>query len=90
MIPIMFGARILLGSLDLSSGSLIPCMIDHIIMDIGLFGISGPGSPASSRYDRLVIPWRGPGFRHRVRRCMRYATVTLLAIWRLRSLRQHV
>jgi hypothetical protein len=38
MIPIMFGAGILLGSLELSSGSLIPCMIGHTIMDIGLFG----------------------------------------------------
>ena len=38
MIPIMFGAGVLLGSLAWSSGSLIPCMIGHTIMDIGLFG----------------------------------------------------
>ena len=38
MIPIIFGAGILLGSVALSSGSLIPCMIGHTIMDIGLFG----------------------------------------------------
>ena len=38
MIPIIFGAGILLGLLAWSSGSLIPCMIGHTIMDIGLFG----------------------------------------------------
>ena len=46
MVPIIFGAGILLGLLAWSSGSLIPCMIGHTIMDIGLFaywwtGIAG-------------------------------------------------
>jgi membrane protease YdiL (CAAX protease family) len=38
MVPIVLGAGILLGLLAWSSGSLIPCMIGHTIMDIGLFG----------------------------------------------------
>ena len=37
MVPIVFGAGILLGLLAWSSGSLIPCIIGHTIMDIGLF-----------------------------------------------------
>ena len=46
MIPIVFGAGVLLGLLAWSSGSLIPGMIGHIVMDIGLFaywwtGIAG-------------------------------------------------
>jgi membrane protease YdiL (CAAX protease family) len=46
MVPIVFGAGVLLGLLAWSSGSLIPCMIGHILMDIGLFaywwtGIAG-------------------------------------------------
>lgn len=46
MVPIVFGAGVLLGLLAWSSGSLIPNMIGHIIMDIGLFaywwtGIAG-------------------------------------------------
>ena len=46
MVPIVFGAGVLLGLLAWSSGSLIPCMIGHTIMDIGLFafwwtGIAG-------------------------------------------------
>jgi membrane protease YdiL (CAAX protease family) len=46
MVPIVFGAGVLLGLLAWSSGSLIPCMIGHVMMDIGLFaywwtGIAG-------------------------------------------------
>jgi membrane protease YdiL (CAAX protease family) len=46
MVPIVFGAGILLGLLAWSSGSLIPGMIGHVVMDIGLFaywwtGIAG-------------------------------------------------
>ena len=46
MVPIVFGAGVLLGLLAWSSGSLIPCMIGHTLMDIGLFaywwtGIAG-------------------------------------------------
>ena len=46
MIPIVFGAGVLLGLLAWSSGSLIPSMLGHVVMDIGLFaywwtGIAG-------------------------------------------------
>jgi membrane protease YdiL (CAAX protease family) len=46
MVPIVFGAGVLLGLLAWSSESLIPGMIGHIVMDIGLFaywwtGIAG-------------------------------------------------
>jgi membrane protease YdiL (CAAX protease family) len=37
MVPIVFGAGILLGLLAWSSGSLLPAMIGHVVMDIGLF-----------------------------------------------------
>ena len=38
MVPIVFGAGGLLGMLAWAAGSLVPCMIGHTIMDIGLFG----------------------------------------------------
>jgi CAAX protease family protein len=38
MVPIVFGAGVLLGLLAWAAGSLIPAMIGHIVMDIGLFG----------------------------------------------------
>ena len=46
MVPIVFGAGVLLGLLAWSSQSLIPGMIGHVLMDIGLFsywwtGIAG-------------------------------------------------
>ena len=37
MVPMVFGAGLLLGLLAWSSGSLIPGMIGHVVMDIGLF-----------------------------------------------------
>jgi membrane protease YdiL (CAAX protease family) len=37
MVPIVFGAGVLLGLLAWTSGSLVPCMIGHVLMDIGLF-----------------------------------------------------
>jgi membrane protease YdiL (CAAX protease family) len=46
MVPIVFGAGVLLGLLASSARSLIPVMIGHVLMDIGLFaywwtGIAG-------------------------------------------------
>jgi len=46
MVPIILGAGLLLGTLAWASRSLIPCIIGHTIMDIGLFaywwtGIAG-------------------------------------------------
>jgi membrane protease YdiL (CAAX protease family) len=37
MVPIVFGAGVLLGTLAWASRSLVFCMIGHIIMDVGLF-----------------------------------------------------
>jgi membrane protease YdiL (CAAX protease family) len=46
MVPIVFGAGVLLGLIAWSTQSLIPCMIGHFVMDVGLFaywwtGIAG-------------------------------------------------
>jgi membrane protease YdiL (CAAX protease family) len=38
MVPIVFGAGVLLGLLAYASGSLVFCMIGHFVMDVGLFG----------------------------------------------------
>jgi membrane protease YdiL (CAAX protease family) len=37
MLPILFGAGVLLGLLAWSSNSLIPGMIGHVVMDVGMF-----------------------------------------------------
>jgi len=46
MVPIILGAGVLLGLLAWSAGSLIPCILGHFVMDVGLFaywwtGIAG-------------------------------------------------
>jgi membrane protease YdiL (CAAX protease family) len=43
MMPIVFGAGVLLGFLARCSGSLIPGMIGHVLMDIGLFAYCWTG-----------------------------------------------
>ena len=90
MVPIIFGAGILLGLLALSSGSLIPCMIGHTIMDVGLFGYWWTG--IAGEFTLRPIGETGVD-RAFVMACVATCamlTLTLLAIWRLRSLRQNV
>jgi membrane protease YdiL (CAAX protease family) len=87
MVPIVFGAGVLLGLLAWSSGSLIPSMIGHVVMDIGLFaywwtGIAGDFTArpiTEAGVDRLFLIT-----------CAVLATTlttVLLAAWRLRRIR---
>ena len=62
MVPIVFGAGLLLGLLAWSSQSLIPSIIGHVIMDIGLFaywwtGIAGEFSARSLRETGIDGPF---------------------------------
>lgn len=47
MVPIVLGAGVLLGLLAHASGSLIPGMIGHTVMDIGLFAYWWAGLPGT-------------------------------------------
>jgi membrane protease YdiL (CAAX protease family) len=90
MIPIIFGAGILLGSVALSSGSLIPCMIGHTIMDIGLFGYWWTGIAGEFTLRPIGETGVDRAFVIACVAACAMLTVTLLAIWRLRSLRRQV
>jgi hypothetical protein len=87
MVPIVFGAGVLLGLLAWSSGSLIPGMIGHVVMDIGLFaywwtGIAGDFTARPITETGVDQPFRIT--------CAVLATtlnIVLLAAWRLRRLR---
>jgi membrane protease YdiL (CAAX protease family) len=87
MVPIVFGAGVLLGLLAWSSGSLIPSMIGHVVMDIGLFaywwtGIAGDFSARPMSETGVDQPF--------LITCTVLATsliVVLLAAWRLRRIR---
>lgn len=83
MVPIVLGAGVLLGLLAWSSGSLIPGMIGHVVMDIGLFaywwtGIAGDFTErpvTETGVDRLFLV-----------ACAVFATsllIVLVAIWKL-------
>ncbi len=87
MVPIVLGAGVLLGLLAWSSGSLIPGMIGHILMDIGLFaywwtGIAGEFTARPISETGVDQPFFFT--------CAALTTalfVVLLAIWRLRRLK---
>ena len=90
MVPIIFGAGILLGLLARSSESLIPCMIGHTIMDVGLFAYWWTGLAGEFTLRPIGETGMDPAF---IISCIVACTtlsITLLAIRRLRSLRQNV
>ena len=85
MVPIVFGAGILLGLLAWSAGSLIPGIIGHFVMDVGLFaywwtGIAGDFTARPITETGVDRPF--------LIACCVFATslvVVLLAIWKLRE-----
>lgn len=84
MVPIVFGAGVLLGLIAWSSGSLIPCMIGHVMMDVGLFAYWWSG--IAGTFTALPISETGVD-RSFVITCAALATsllIVLLAILRLR------
>jgi membrane protease YdiL (CAAX protease family) len=87
MVPIVLGAGVLLGLLAWASGSLIPSMIGHIAMDIGLFaywwtGLAGDFTARPITETSVDQPF--------LLACASLATtlgVVLLAISRLRAIK---
>lgn len=86
MVPIVFGAGLLLGTLAWASGSLIPSIIGHILMDIGLFAYWWTGIAG----DFTERPISETGLDARFLVAMGVFAIalslTLLAIWRLKRL----
>ena len=84
MVPIVFGAGVLLGLLAWSSGSLIPGMIGHIVMDIGLFAYWWTGIAGDFTARPITETGMDTSF---VITCAALATMllaVLMAMWRLR------
>lgn len=89
MIPIVFGAGILLGALASSARSLIPGMIGHFVMDVGLFaywwtGIAGTFSTRTINETGIDRPFL-------IACCMFAASlsVVILSISKLRKSEPH-
>jgi membrane protease YdiL (CAAX protease family) len=87
MVPIVLGAGVLLGLLAWSSGSLIPGMIGHVVMDVGLFGYWWTG--IAGNFSARPISDTGVDLPFLIT-CVVLAitlTITLLAAGRLRRIR---
>jgi len=86
MIPIVFGAGVLLGLLAWSSESLIPCFIGHVVMDIGLFAFWWTG--IAGDFTERPIGETGPDRAFLIAGVVFLASLSavLLAISRLRRL----
>ena len=89
LVPIIFGAGILLGLLAQSSESLVPGIIGHTVMDIGLFGYWWTG--IAGEFTMRPIGETGIDLAFVTACIVACATLSmiLLAIHRLRSLRQN-
>ena len=90
LVPIIFGAGILLGMLAQSSESLIPCMIGHTIMDVGLLAYWWTGIAGEFTLRPIGETGVDRAFFIACIAACTMLSITLLAIWRLRSLRQDV
>jgi membrane protease YdiL (CAAX protease family) len=86
MVPIVFAAGVLLGLLAWSSRSLIPCIVGHTIMDIGLFAYWWTG--IAGDFQERPIAQTGVD-KPLVLACAIFALsllAVLLAVWRLRRI----
>jgi membrane protease YdiL (CAAX protease family) len=85
MVPIVFGAGVLLGLLAWSAGSLFPGIIGHFVMDVGLFAYWWTG--IAGNFTARPITETGVDRPFLIACCV-FATslvVVLLAIWKLRE-----
>jgi membrane protease YdiL (CAAX protease family) len=87
MVPIVFVAGVLLGLLAWSSGSLIPGMIGHVVMDIGLFAYWWTGIAGDFTARPITETGVDQPFRITCAVLATTLTIVLLAAWRLRRLR---
>lgn len=86
MVPIVLGAGVLLGLLAWSSGSLIPGMIGHAVMDTGLFAYWWTDTAGTFHEQAITVAGVDLAF---AIECVVFALSlagVLLAIWRLRRL----
>lgn len=90
MVPIVFGAGLLLGILAWASGSLIPGIVGHTVMDVGLFGYWW--SQIAGTFSERPVSETGMDQRFYVEASALLITliVTLTAIVRLRRLQASV
>ncbi len=90
MVPIVFGAGLLLGTLAWASGSLVPGFAGHTVMDVGLFAYWW--SQIAGTFSQRPIAETGSDGTFFVESTVLAGAlaVTLAAIWRLRMISRSV
>jgi membrane protease YdiL (CAAX protease family) len=86
MVPIVFGAGLLLGTLAWAAGSLIPCMIGHFLMDMGLFAYWWTGIAGTFTAKPIFQSGADAQFLIAILIFALALAVCLTCIWRLRRL----
>lgn len=84
MVPIVFGAGVLLGLLAWSSGSLMPGMMGHVLMDIGLFAYWWTGFAGDFAARPVTETGIDQAFFITCAALVTMLPVLLMAMWRLR------
>ena len=88
MVPIVFVAGVLLGLIAWASGSLVPGMIGHTLMDIGLFGYWWSGFAGTFSAKTIGLTGIDGPFVIATALASAALLLTLIAIVRLRRLRR--
>jgi membrane protease YdiL (CAAX protease family) len=87
MVPVALAAGLLLGLMAWASGSLIPGMIGHTVMDIGMFGYWWTGIAGTFRATTISVTGIDRPFEFEIAIAAGALLLTLTAIARLRLLR---
>jgi membrane protease YdiL (CAAX protease family) len=87
MVPVVFGAGVLLGLIAWASGSLIPGMIGHTAMDVGMFAYWWSGTAGTFTAKTVAVTGIDSAFAIALAVLAAMLAATLAAIVKLRSLR---
>jgi membrane protease YdiL (CAAX protease family) len=87
MLPIVFGAGVLLGLIAWASGSLIPGIVGHTAMDVGMFAYWWSGTAGTFSARTIAITGIDSGFVIALGVLALAVAATMAAIIRLRRLR---
>jgi len=85
MVPIVFGAGVLLGLMAWSARSLVPCIMGHTLMDIGLFAYWWTGIAGEFRARPITETGIDAPFLIALALFAASLAVVLFAVWKLRK-----
>jgi membrane protease YdiL (CAAX protease family) len=87
MVPIVFGAGVLLGLMAWAANSLLPTIIGHTVMDTGLFAYWWTGTAGTFSAKTIAVTGIDPGFVSAVAIAVTALVLTLTSIAKIRQMR---